>query len=87
MPNYTAEDISTAVRNVKYIVLDGEASIPGMTDLGDAIEKMFINEKCIVIERIRSDCGAYGAALAARRQLGNPKHMDDWKDLPRYIPG
>ncbi len=87
MPKYTADDVSTAVRNVKYIVIDGEASRDGMKDLGEAIANMFINEKWITVERIRSDCGAYGAALAAKRQLENPKHMDDWKDFPGYIPG
>ncbi len=87
MPKYTADDVSTAVRNVKYIVIDGEASRAGMMDLGDAIENMFINEKWITIERIKSDCGAYGAALVAKRQLENPKHMDNWKDFPGYIPG
>ena len=80
-------DLRDAVRNVKYIVIDGEASIPGLWDLRDAIKAKFINEEWITVEGNKRNCGAYGAALAARRQLQNPKHFGDWKDLPGYVPG
>ena len=79
--------LKDAVRNVKYIVIDGEASIPGLWDLRDAIKSKFVNEEWITVEGNKRDCGAYGAALAARRQLQNPKHLGDWKDLPGYVPG
>ena len=87
MPKIPLSDLSQAVRNVKYIVIDGEASIPGLWDLRDAIKAKFVNEKWITVEGDKRDCGAYGAALAARRQFQNPKHLGDWKDLPGYVPG
>ena len=80
-------DLRYAVRNVKYIVIDGEASIPGLWDLRDAIKSKFVNEEWITVEGNKRDCGAYGAAIAASRQLQNPKHLGDWKDLPGYVPG
>ena len=80
-------DLRYAVRNVKYIVIDGEASIPGLWDLRDAIKSKFVNESWITVEGNKRDCGAYGAAIAASRQLQNPKHLGDWKDLPGYVPG
>ena len=85
--NVRPGDLRDAVRNVKYIVIDGEASIPGLWDLRDAIKSKFVNEEWITVEGNKRDCGAYGAALAARRQLQNPKHFGDWKDLPGYVPG
>ena len=87
MPEHAPSDLRDAVRNVRYIVIDGEASIPGLWDLRDAIKHTFINEEWINIEGNKRDCGAYGAALAASRQLQNPKHVGDWKDLPGYVPG
>ena len=86
MPKHPLTDLRHAVRNVKYIVIDGEASIPGLWDLRDAIKSKFFNEEWITVEGNKRDCGAYGAALAASRQLQNPKHFGDWKDLPKYVP-
>lgn len=73
--------------DVKYIVVDGEASIPGLWDLRDAIKSEFVKEEWIQVEGNKRDCGAYGAAVIARQQLQNPKHMDNWKSLPGYVPG
>ena len=82
MPN------TSLLHNVKYIVIDGEASIPSLLDLRDAVKAQFIQEKWITVEGGRRDCGAYGAVLAARRQMQNPKHFGEWRDLPGYIgPG
>ena len=79
--------LSDLVRNVKYIVIDGEASIPGLWDLRDALKAQFVHETWLTVEGNKRDCGAYGAALVGRRQLQNPKHYGDWKDLPGYVPG
>ena len=84
--SYKVGEVRDAVRDVKYIVIDGEASIPGLTDLKKMIEQSFVNEDWITVLGTKRDCGAYGAALAARRQLENPKHVGDWKDLPGYGP-
>lgn len=45
-----------------------------------------VNEEWINVKGDKRDCGAYGATLVARRQLQNPKHLGDWKDLPGYVP-
>lgn len=82
--SYKVGEVRDAVRDVKYIVIDGEASIPGLTDLKRMIEQSLVNEDWITVLGTKRDCGAYGAALAARRQLENPKHVGDWKDLPGY---
>ena len=84
--SYKDGEVRDAVRDVKYIVIDGEASIPGLMDLKNEIEKKFVHEDWITVLGMKRDCGAYGAALAARRQLENPKHVSDWKDLPGYGP-
>ena len=84
--SYKVGEVRDAVRDVKYIVIDGEASITGLMDLKNQIEKKFVNEDWITVLGMKRDCGAYGAALAARRQLENPKHVSDWKDLPGYGP-
>ena len=83
---YKVGEVRQAVRDLKYIVIDGEASIPGLMDLKNMIERKFVNEDWITVLGTKRDCGAYGAALAARRQLQNPKHVGDWKDLPGYVP-
>lgn len=84
--SYKVGEVRDAIRDVKYIVIDGEASIPGLTDLKKLIEQSFANGDWITVLGTKRDCGAYGAALAARRQLENPKHVGDWKDLPGYGP-
>ena len=86
VPSCSASELRHAVRDVRYVVIDGEASIPGLWDLRDAIKSKFINEEWINVEGDKRDCGAYGAALAETRQLQNPKHVGDWKDLPGYVP-
>ena len=86
-PRYSVREIRHAVRHVKYIVIDGEASIPGLWDLSEAIKSKFANEEWIQIEGNKRTCGAYGAVLAARQQVQNPKHLDDWRGLPGYVPG
>ena len=86
MPKHPPSDLRHAVHNVRYVVIDGEASIAGLWDLRDAIKAKFVDEEWITVEGSKRDCGAYGAALAARRQLQNPKHVGDWKDLPGYVP-
>lgn len=83
---YTNGDVRNAVRDVKYIVVDGEASIAGLRDFRDAIKKRFGAEGWMKVETSTRNCGAYGAALAAKQQLQNPKHLGDWKDLPQYTP-
>ena len=74
-----------AVRDVRYIVINGEASIAGRGDLCDVIKRMFVNEEWVKVGH-KQDCGAYGATLMARQQWQNPKHLGDWKDLPEYVP-
>lgn len=83
----SAGHLKHAFRDVKYIVIDGEATIPGLWDLRDAIKSEFVNEEWIQIEGDKRDCGSYGAAVIARQQWQNPKHMDNWKNLPGYVPG
>ena len=81
----TADMIKYAFQDVKYIIIDGEASIPGLWDLRDAMESMPIeNDGWTVIEGDKRDCGAYGAARAAWQQMQNPKHLGDWTGLPGY---
>ena len=86
-PSHTVDDLRHAVRDLQYIVIDGEASRAGLSDLRDAITSQFAKEEWINVKGNMPDCGAYGAALAARRQFENPKHLGDWKDLPGYVPG
>ena len=86
-PRYTIRDVRHAVRNVEHIVIDGEASCRGRMDLTDAIKSKFSDEDWINVQGHKWDCGAYGAALAAKRQWQNPMHLGDWKDLPGYVPG
>ena len=86
IPSYSASELRHAVCDVRYVVIDGEASIPSLWDLRDAIKSKFINEEWINVEGDKRDCGAYGAAVAATRQLQNPKHLGDWKELPGYVP-
>lgn len=74
-----------AVSDVKYIVVDGEASVKGRRALSTAIEEMFADMDWLSVEGNIHDCGAYGANIAALMQVGNPKHLDDWKDLPGYL--
>lgn len=83
----TAGHLKHAFHDVKYIVIDGEVSRPGLQDLRDAVKSEFINEEWIQVEGNKRDCGAYGAAVIARQQFQNPKHMDNWKNLPGYVPG
>ena len=76
-----------AVRDIKYIVIDGEASVEGHEALLTAIEDMYGDQDGISIEGNKRDCGAVGAEIAARRQIQNPQHFGDWKNLPGYVPG
>ena len=73
-----------AREELRYVVIDGEASIQGLRDLSNAIKTMFVNEEWVKIEGSRRDCGAYGAAVAAMRQVQNPKHWGDWRELSWY---
>ena len=62
-------DASHPMRGIKYIVVDGEASVPGVRDLRDVLKERFVDEESITVEGRWRDCGAYGAALAAKRML------------------
>ena len=85
-PRYTTRDVRHAVRNVEHIVIDGEASCRGRMDLTNAIKSRF-GDEWINVHGHKSYCGAYGAALAAKLQFQNPKHLGDWKDLSGCVPG
>ena len=75
------------VSDVKYIVIDGEASPRGRGALRAAIEETFADMDWIGIEEGMRDCGATGAKIAARCQFQNPQYLDDWTDLPGYLSG
>ena len=75
-----------AVSDMKFIVIDGEASIKRTTALLTQVKEMFANTEGINVLGYLSDCGAEGAKVAARRQFQNPMHLGDWKDLPGYLP-
>lgn len=75
-----------AFKDVEYVVIDGEATSRGEGALRTAIEEMFVDMTWVNVEGNISDCGALGAKIAALRQLENPKHLGDWKDLPGYLP-
>ncbi|CAF9935371.1 hypothetical protein IMSHALPRED_010203 [Imshaugia aleurites] len=64
------------MRGVKYIVVDGEASVQGMRDLRDVLKESFVDEESITVEGRWRDCGAYGAALTAQRLLHSPQHLE-----------
>lgn len=83
-----ARHLEHTLHDLKYIVIDGEATIPGLWDLRDAVMSEFADkEQWIEVEGDKRDCGAYGAAVMARQQVQNPKRVGDWKDLPGYVPG
>ena len=79
--SHTASDVIHAVKDVRYILVDGEASHPGPPELSNAIKAKFVNETWIDVKQ-QLDSGAYGATLAAIRQWENPQHVGDWRDLP-----
>ncbi|KAL9066569.1 MAG: hypothetical protein Q9161_007470 [Pseudevernia consocians] len=72
--------------HIKFIVIDGEASIKRTTALLTQVKEMFADTEGINVLGFLSDCGAEGAKVAARRQFQNPMHLGDWKDLPGYLP-
>lgn len=79
--------LKDTVNDVKYIVIDGEASPRGERALRAAIEEIFADMEGISIEGGMQDSGATGAKIAARCQFQNPQHLDDWDDLPGYLLG
>ena len=83
----TPDTLRNAVRDIKYIVIDGEASNQGQRDLRRLVRKLFINEDWIQVLDHRYDCGGYGVAVVANQQFQNPKRLGDWNDLPSYESG
>ena len=75
-----------AVRDVGCIVVDGGADPRGKRALYAAIKETFADMDWLSVKGNIHDCGAYGASVAARMQLQNPKHLGDWRDLPGYLP-
>ena len=84
-----AEELSLhfkhAVRDVKYMFIDGEASSRGRTALLTAINEMFADAKGINFPRYLTYGGVSGARIAARQQFQNPMHLGNWEDLPGYL--
>ena len=72
---YTPRQLKEAMLEVAYIVIDGEASYRGLDDVRDAM-KTFASEHNVLVKNMRY-CGAYGAAVAAKQQFENPKHVCD----------
>lgn len=77
---------TNAISDLKFIVIDGEARPEGLRRLVVAVTEMFAEAEGVVIMGNMSDCGADGAEREGRRQLQNPKHVGDWRNLPEYVP-
>lgn len=88
-PDLTSELLHAdrhATGDVAYIVVDGEAHPKGKTALRAAIREAYADMDWLSVKQGYYDCGAVGAKVAAQMQLGNPKHLGDWEDLPGYLP-
>lgn len=85
-PSDSSLSLRHAVLDVRYIVIDGDATSLGQEALRRAIEELFADMDWINIEGDMADWGAKGAKIAAQVQLENPQHLGDWKDLPGYLP-
>lgn len=73
--------LRSEVIDVKFVVIDGEASGDGLERLHEAVTEMLAKAERVIVIGNKPDCGAVGAERAGQRQLQNPMHVGDWREL------